>query len=134
MGLRKITLTDGRVISGHESNFTEKEGHIVYTVGSNTERIYPRNIKEDIEGSRVSNGDGCFVATVVYGDPQTPEVRALRRFRDETLQQSPVGRAFVDFYYSGVGQLVADFIKTQLPSSIPIIRRGLDVIAKRYQK
>jgi hypothetical protein len=42
---------------------------------------------------------GCFVATAVYGSPMVEEVVALRRFRDNVLQASCLGRTFVRAYY-----------------------------------
>jgi hypothetical protein len=42
---------------------------------------------------------GCFIATAAYGSPLSSEVRALRRFRDETLLNSRLGSHFVDVYY-----------------------------------
>lgn len=42
----------------------------------------------------------CFVATVCYGDYDAPEVRVLRRFRDEKLMKTAAGRVFVRLYYS----------------------------------
>ena len=74
----------------------------------------------------------CFVATVVYGDRNAPQVETLREFRNNVLMQSVAGRAFVDFYYSGAGKRTADFLREHLPSTIPAIRRGLDVLVERY--
>jgi tetratricopeptide (TPR) repeat protein len=42
---------------------------------------------------------GCFVATAVYGNYEHPDVRQLRRFRDETLRHAAWGRAFIVWYY-----------------------------------
>ena len=42
---------------------------------------------------------GCYVATAVYGSYDCPEVWVLRRFRDETLMQTNLGRSFVRTYY-----------------------------------
>jgi hypothetical protein len=41
----------------------------------------------------------CYIATAVYGSYDAPEVRILRRFRDEVLLKSNAGRKFVAFYY-----------------------------------
>lgn len=46
-----------------------------------------------------SNNEDCFVATAVYGDYEHPDVRQLRRFRDETLRHAAWGRAFIAWYY-----------------------------------
>jgi hypothetical protein len=41
---------------------------------------------------------GCFIATAAYGSYLDPHVRSLRRFRDETLMRSRLGRTFVAWY------------------------------------
>ncbi|MBN1272576.1 MAG: hypothetical protein JXB26_09940 [Candidatus Aminicenantes bacterium] len=41
----------------------------------------------------------CFVATVVYGDPFAPQLRILRRFRDNVLMRFEAGQRLVSFYY-----------------------------------
>ena len=84
------------------------------------------------EPLRLERRDGCFVATAVYGNSEVPQVQVLRNFRDTVLMEHPVGRKFVDFYYSGAGKRTADFISEHLPSAIPLIRRGLDVLVERY--
>lgn len=42
---------------------------------------------------------GCFIATAACGSEQAEDVVCLRRFRDETLMASSVGRAVVSVYY-----------------------------------
>lgn len=46
-----------------------------------------------------SSSGGCYIATMVYGDYDHPQVMVLRGFRDDVLQQYVLGRAFVRFYY-----------------------------------
>jgi hypothetical protein len=75
----------------------------------------------------------CFVATAVYGDINAPQVQILREFRDEVLQNSSAGRAFTNFYYSGVGKKIANFVSEDLPSTIPLIRKGLDFLVQKYE-
>lgn len=43
---------------------------------------------------------GCFIATAAHGSPMAPEVRTLRRFRDEILAANPAGRALISAYYA----------------------------------
>lgn len=43
---------------------------------------------------------GCYIATAVYGSYDAPEVRVLRRFRDEVLSKTLPGRAFIRTYYA----------------------------------
>jgi hypothetical protein len=42
---------------------------------------------------------GCYVATAVYGSYDSPPVWVLRRWRDEVLQTSAIGRAAIHIYY-----------------------------------
>ncbi len=76
----------------------------------------------------------CFVATAVYGDVNAPQVQTLRDFRDNVLMENFLGRKLVNFYYGGAGEKTADFIKNHLHSSVPLIRKGLDVLVQRYSK
>lgn len=46
-----------------------------------------------------STSGGCYIATAVYGSYDCPEVWTLRRFRDEKLLKSLLGRTFVKMYY-----------------------------------
>ena len=43
--------------------------------------------------------DGCYIATMVYGDYEHPQVLVLRGFRDGFLAHSLLGRSFIRFYY-----------------------------------
>lgn len=42
---------------------------------------------------------GCYVASMVYGDYNAPEVMVLRKFRDEVLVKNFFGRVFIRLYY-----------------------------------
>ena len=50
-------------------------------------------------GGAASSDTGCFVATAAHGDYEAPEVRELRRLRDQYLQTTPAGRALIAAYY-----------------------------------
>ena len=43
--------------------------------------------------------EGCYIATMAYGDYDHPQVIELRKFRDECLLPNLFGRAFVKLYY-----------------------------------
>ncbi|WP_417198138.1 phospholipase D-like domain-containing protein [Bizionia sp.] len=43
--------------------------------------------------------EGCYIATMVYGNYNHPEVLELRKFRDITLKKRLIGRKFIKFYY-----------------------------------
>ncbi len=74
----------------------------------------------------------CFIATVVYGDINAPEVQVLRDFRDNVLEESRIGRTAINLYYSGLGERSANFIKDHVPSLVPVIKMGLDYIVDMY--
>lgn len=46
------------------------------------------------------NSGGCYIATAVYGSYDCPEVWTLRRYRDNELARSLIGKMFIRTYYS----------------------------------
>ena len=60
-------------------------------------------------GSGSGSNSGCYVATMVYGSYEAPEVMVLRKFRDETLAHSRAGRAFIRWYYGWSPGFVAKY-------------------------
>lgn len=86
------------------------------------------------QGLAATAGKGCFVATACYGDYDAPEVKVLRRYRDEVLQHSNAGRMFIRLYYT-VSPPLADRI-SRSPGTKAFIRqyvlqRLVQHIAKR---
>ena len=59
-----------------------------------------------------NSSGGCYVATAVYGSYDCPEVWTLRRFRDNTLAKSFLGRLFIYLYYAVSPTLVEWFGET----------------------
>lgn len=68
----------------------------------------------------------CFIATVVYGDVNAPQVEALRNYRDDVMMRSLAGRKMIELYYSGLGERVAYFVRDKIPRTTPTIKRCLD--------
>lgn len=56
---------------------------------------------------------GCYIATCVYGSYDCPQVCVLRRFRDNYLEQSAFGHAFVRLYYAVSPKLAELFGKNR---------------------
>lgn len=83
--------------------------------------------------ARISGSNDCFIATVVYRDPEAYEVQVLRGLRDSVLQNSNIGRAFIKFYYSGAGKKAAFHIK-RVGISVPIFKTILNAIVKYHSK
>jgi DNA-directed RNA polymerase subunit RPC12/RpoP len=71
----------------------------------------------------------CYVATAVYGDAEAPEVCRLRRFRDESLNQSRFGRRLCALYYRFSPGL-AGRMSPRGPFS-RTVRRALDAFVRR---
>lgn len=61
-------------------------------------------------------GGCCFVATATLGDPQHPVLYALRRYRDDVLLPTPIGRAFV-CCYCATAPIIAKMIEAS-----PVLR------------
>lgn len=60
---------------------------------------------------RYYTSHGCYIATCVYGSYDCPEVWALRRFRDYTLDNTYIGRLLINCYYTLSPYLVKRFGK-----------------------
>lgn len=72
----------------------------------------------DTEYKRPLENKGCYVATCVYGSYDCPEVWTLRRFRDNTLKQSILGKIFIKCYYAISPTIVKYFGDYKLFNSI----------------
>lgn len=72
-------------------------------VAHQSDKIYYYNAKTD------KPSGGCYVATAVYGSYDCPQVWTLRRWRDYSLAQSRLGRAFIRCYYAVSPTLVKWF-------------------------
>ena len=74
---------------------------------------------------------GCYIATMAYGSYDAPEVLVLRRFRDEKLKRSFLGRVFIANYYAFSPLLVKFVKKTGIADRL--IRRKLDGFVNRLR-
>lgn len=94
------------------------------------ERLYrltqSPEVREAVERIEKAQAGGCYIATMAYGDYDHPSVIVLRRFRDDRLMQSAIGRAFVSLYYKVSPHLVSWF--QDKPKSNTFIRSVLDRI------
>ena len=60
----------------------------------------------------------CYIATAVYGSYDSDEVLVLRRFRDEILKPTKIGRKMVAFYYKYSPYLSKKLKLNSIPSNI----------------
>ncbi|TFC34118.1 CFI-box-CTERM domain-containing protein [Cryobacterium sp. TMT2-42-4] len=86
------------------------------------QREFTTMIDKDLKEKR----SGCYVATAVYGTYDCRELWVLRRFRDETLSTSRLGRAFTAVYYA-VSPIAVRHGGRPLRA---VLRRPLDVIVR----
>jgi len=63
--------------------------------------IYNKNMTSQINHNiyEQESQDGCYIATMVYGDYDNPQVLILRDFRDHFLNHYKLGKIFIKFYY-----------------------------------
>lgn len=71
---------------------------------------------------------GCYIATCVYGSYDCPSVWTLRRFRDDILDKSFLGRLFIRCYYATSPFIVKLFGKTKLFHHF--WKKHLDILVK----
>lgn len=60
---------------------------------------HKKRMKSNIKFGRKRKKKGCYIATCVYGSYDCSEVWVLRRYRDETLDQTLLGKGFIHLYY-----------------------------------
>ena len=60
----------------------------------------------------------CYIATAVYGSYDSDEVLVLRRFRDEILKPTKIGRKMVAFYYKYSPYLSKKLKLNSVPSNV----------------
>lgn len=68
---------------------------------TNKESLYSLKTQLAQVGSQRVQGpsSGCYVATMVYGNYDHPQVMVLRKFRDEVLNNCTLGKQFIHYYY-----------------------------------
>ena len=63
--------------------------------------------KTQVEAAVNKSSGGCYIATMAYGDCDHAQVLILRKYRDEVLAKSVMGRQFIRFYYATSPYLVS---------------------------
>ena len=68
----------------------------------------------------------CFIATAIYGNPEHPDVRALRSFRDTRLNRAFLGQKLITYYWV-VGPMAARWV-VRFPSLRAFTRELLHIL------
>jgi uncharacterized protein YukE len=79
-------------------------------------------------GSSSSGSSGCYIATMVYGNYDHPQVMVLREFRDEVLSKSKFGKWFIKTYYHYSPKMVEKMKNKKVLNTL--IRKGLNQFIK----
>lgn len=103
-------------------------------MSGNSKELYKQYLSQFPNGRHKTEAEkkanACYIATMVYGDYNHPKVIALRRFRDDQLQNSKLGRSFISFYYKHSPSWVE---KLQNKKTFNfLIKSILDVFIKLY--
>jgi len=94
-----ISVSKGRAKKILKESFKDFEKE-----AKKTKKVIETNIKEAKRELR-----GCFIATAVYGSPNSSEIDILRKFRDKFLLKSDVGNLATNIYYK-LSPPIASFI------------------------
>ena len=86
--------------------------------------------KSSSEGAN-SSDKGCYIATACYGDYNTPQVVAFKRYRDKFLLKSRFGQIIIKIYYK-FSPYLANRLKNNLILNRIIRKALLDPIYKYY--
>lgn len=81
-------------------------------------------LREALSRAENSSKGACYIATMAYGDYDHPKVMMLRKYRDETLVNTILGRCFIKIYYATSPYMVV-LLKDQKQMN-NLIRHGLD--------
>ncbi len=83
-------------------------------------------------GSKASGAGGCYIATFAFDDYNSKEVLFLRHYRDDILNNTFFGRAFISLYYSVSPKLVR--VLKRIPKSKSISQKIILSIIKILKK
>ena len=73
--------------------------------------------------------EGCYIATMAYGDYNHPQVVLLRNFRDTFLNKYLIGKGFVRIYYTLSPRLVSYF--KNKPFLVNLSRTVIELFIKK---
>lgn len=117
-----------RDIGKHEKKYISDQAERVNKQIAEVKKLDPSYTHEQAVAQR----SGCYVATAVYGSYDCPQVWTLRRYRDDTLAKSGLGRAFIHLYYAVSPTLVKWFGETVWFQKL--FRSSLNCMVERLQK
>ncbi|MBR5233099.1 MAG: hypothetical protein IKW03_02710 [Clostridia bacterium] len=91
--------------------------------------IKPNQNASNTHNEAKSRPAGCYIATYVYGSYDSPQVCVLRRYRDDVLAMSCLGKMFISLYYTISPLLVKYFGQTFWFKNL--FKKSLDKIVEK---
>jgi len=123
--LENVVMYSSPELDAEKEESTKSAGKTVLTVfGIIIGIIVAASLMIYLAIQSLLNSIGCYIATMAYGSYDAPEVLVLRRFRDEKLNKTFLGRVFVANYYAFSPLLVKFVKKTGIAEKF--IRKKLD--------
>jgi len=135
------TLEDGNQHLYHNINFITLETQASYSFIRLIDEIFLGTTFEDsikelksIEDKEQKiplkkKREGCYIATMIYGDYNSEEVKVLRNYRDNKLAKNYFGKTFIALYYF-ISPLMVSVLQDKKQANI-LIRQFLDFFVKK---
>jgi ankyrin repeat protein/Tfp pilus assembly protein PilF len=117
---------------GAEIDVRDNKGDTPLTLSRKMGKTAMAEYLSSISTSSTRSSGGCYIATAVYKSYDAPEVLCLRRFRDEILSASILGRLFIRLYYL-FSPAIAEKLKRTRRINI-FTRKILDKIVVKLNK
>jgi len=136
VGICKISKEDRNycIQAAKETEEYEKyeDNNEIIFVNQSEPSSKPLQYYEEKINEKSSRKSGCFIATAVYGDYDSPQVLYLRSYRDNNLSKSFIGKFFVKIYYL-VSPSIANYISNKKRIK-KVLKSILDLIIKQIKK
>ena len=102
-----------RVENSHDDNIRNIARETLASIVEVRRRKQEASILAQNLSEEAPKKSGCYIATAVYGAYDCPQVCTLRRYRDDVLAESALGRLFIRIYYKFSPKLVKYFGQTR---------------------
>ena len=136
---RQMAICFARQVARADWSFSDVVGNLSY---EEMDHLSYFCVKLDVDINDVPHeppqpaASGCFIATAAYDTPFAGDIDVLRNWRDDFLETTYTGRAFIQAYYSLSPPVAANIRQSERKRKI--IRTALGPVVKilkdRYSK
>lgn len=99
IGNLDMTSSERSHYNTNKSSLNNIQSQVNSLISTITSRMLSSTSPNRGYNSGQSTSEGCYIATMCYGDYDHPHVLVLRDFRDSVLLKHTWGQSFVRFYY-----------------------------------